>query len=173
MCCVARLSMQYWLSRLLKNQFSSVQYSSVAQSCLTLCNPMNHSTPGFPAHQQLPELAQSHVHPVGDAVLPSHPLLSPSHPALNLSQHHDLFWWVSSLHQVAKVLELQHQHQSIQWIFRTDFLDWQVWSPCSPRDSQESSPTPQFKSINSSALSVLYGPTIISVHDYCKNDSFD
>ena len=88
------------------------------------------------------------------AIQPSHPLSSPSPSAFNISQHQDLFKWVSSSHQVAKVLELQLQHQSFQWIFRTDFLqDRLVGSPCSPRDSQESSPTPQFKSINALALS--------------------
>ena len=95
---------------------------SVTQSCPTLCNAVDRSTPGFPVHQQLPELAQTHVHWVDDAIQPSHPLLSPSPPALNLSQHQGLFQWVSSLHQVAKVLEFQLQHQSFQWIFRTDFL---------------------------------------------------
>ena len=95
------------------------------------------------------------------------PLSSPSPPAFNLSQHQGLFHWVSSSHQVAKVLEFQLQHQSFQWIFRIDSLqDWLVWSPCSPRDSQESSPTPQFKSIISLALSLLYGPTLTSIHDY-------
>ena len=84
-----------------------------------------------------PELAQTHVHWVGDAVQPSHPLLSPSPPAFNLSQHQGLFQWVSSLHQVAKVLELQLQHQSFQWIFRIDFpWDGLDRSPCSPRDSR-------------------------------------
>ena len=77
------------------------------------------------------------------------------------------------LHHVTKILELQLQHQSLQWIFRTDFLeDWQVWSPCSSRDSQESS-TPQFKSINSLALSFLYSPTLTTIHDYWKNHSLD
>ena len=80
------------------------------------------STPGFPVHHQLLELAQTHVHRGGDAIQPSHPLSSPSPPAFNLSQHQGLFQWVSSLHQVAKVLEFQLQHQSFQWIFRTDFL---------------------------------------------------
>ena len=120
----------------------------------------------------LPEFAQIHVHWVGDAIQPSHPLLSPSPPAFNLSQHQGLFQWVSSLNQVAKVLELQHQ--SFQWIFRTDFLwDGLVWSPCSPRDSQETSPTPQFKNISSSALRLFYGPVLISIHDYWKNCNFD
>ena len=152
---------------------SSVQFSSVAQSCPTLCDPMNCSTPGLPVHRQLPEFTQTHVHSVGIAIQLSHHLLSPS-PASNLSQHQGLFQWVSSSHQVAKVLEFHLQHQSFQWIFRTDFLeDWLIGSPCSPRDSQESSPTSQFKSINSLALSFLYGPTLTSIHDYWKNHSFD
>ena len=98
------------------------QFSSVAHSCPTLCDPMDCSTPGFPVHHQLPELAQTHVHQVGDAIQPSHPLSSPSPPAFNLSQHHSLFQWVSPLHQVAKILEFQLQHQSFQRIFRTDFF---------------------------------------------------
>ena len=100
------------------------------------------------------------------------PLLSPSPPAFNLSQHQGLFQWVVSSHQVAQVLELQHQ--SFQWIFRVDFLlDWLVWSPSSPRDSQESSPTPQFESINSLELRVLHGPTLTFIHGYWRNHSFD
>ena len=78
------------------------QFSSVAQSCLTLCDPTYHSMPGLPVHHQLPEPTQTHVHWVSDAIQPSHPLLSPSPPALNFSQHQGLFKWVSSLHQVAK-----------------------------------------------------------------------
>ena len=95
--------------------YYSVQFSSVAQSCPTLSNPMDCSTPGFPVHHQLLELAQTDVHRVGDTIQPSHPLSSPSPPAFNLSQHRGLFQWVSSSHQVAKVLELQLQHQSFQW----------------------------------------------------------
>ena len=84
------------------------------------------------------------------------------------------FQWVSSSHQVAKVLEFQPQHQSFQWIFSIDFLyGWLVGSPCHPRDAQESSPTPQFKSINSSAFSFLCGPTLTSIHDHWKNHSFE
>ena len=98
------------------------QFSSVTQSCPTLCDPMDCSMPGFPVHHQLPELTQARVHRVSDAIQPPHPLLSPSPPAFNLSQHQGLFKWVSSLHQVAKGLEFQLQHQSFQWIFRTDFL---------------------------------------------------
>ena len=100
----------------------SVQFSSVAQSCLTLCNLMDGSTLGFPVHLQLPELIQTHVHRVSDAIQPFHPLSSPSPPALNLSQYQGLFKSVISLHQVAKVLEFQLQHQSFQKIFRTDLL---------------------------------------------------
>ena len=93
-------------------------------SCCGLCNPMNCSTPGLPAHHQLLEFTQRHVHWVSDAIQPSHPLSSPSSLAFNLSQHQCLFQWVSSSHQVAKVLELQlqHQQQSFQWIFRTELF---------------------------------------------------
>ena len=86
---------------------TSVQFSSVAQSCLNLCDPMNHSTPGLPAHHQLPEFTQTHVHWVSDAIQPSHPLSSPFPPALNPCQHQSLFQWVNSSHEVAKVLEFQ------------------------------------------------------------------
>ena len=99
--------------------FSSVEFS---QSCLTLCDPMDHSMPGFPVHHQLPEFTQTHVHWVSDAIQPSHSLSFPFPPAFSLSQHQGLFKWVSSSHQVAKVLEFQLQHQSFQWIFRTDLL---------------------------------------------------
>ena len=98
------------------------QFSSVAQSCPTLCDPMNRSMPGLPVHHQLPKSTQTHVPWVGDAIQSSHPLSSPSPPALNLSQHQGLFQWVSSSHQVAKVLEFQLQHQSFQWIPRTNLL---------------------------------------------------
>ena len=106
---------------ILKPIFSSVQFSSVAQSCLTLCDPMNHSTPGLPVHHQLLESTQTHVHRVGDAIQPSHPLSSPS-PAPNPSPHQGLFQWVNSSHEVARVLEFQLQHQSFQWTPRTDLL---------------------------------------------------
>ena len=116
----------------------SFQFSSVTQSCLTLCDPMNRSTPGLPVHHQLLEFTQTHVHWVSDTIQLSHPLSSPSPPALNLSQHQGLFKWVSSSHQVAKLLEFHLQHQSFQWTPRTDFLyEGLVGSPCSPRDSQE------------------------------------
>ena len=125
-------------------------------------------------HHPLLEFTQTHVHWVGEAIQPYHPPSSPPPPAFSLPQHQGLFQWVSSSHQVAKVLEFQLQHQSFQWIFRTSLLqDWRVGSPCSPRDSQESSPTLQFKSINSSVLRFLYSPTLTSIHDYWKNHSFD
>ena len=148
------------------DMFNSVQSLSRVQLFATP------STPGFLVHHQLLEVTQTHAHQIGDAIQPSHPLSSPSPPAPNPSQHQGLFQWLSSSNQVAKELELQHQ--SFQWIFRTDFLyNWLVGSPCSPRDSQESSPTPQFKSINFLALSFLCGPTLASMHDHWKNHSFD
>ena len=119
-----------------------VQFSSVAQLCPTLCDPMNHSTPGLSVHQKLLEFTQTHAHRVSDAIQTSHPLSSPSPPTLNPSQHQGLFHWVNSSHEVVKVLEFQLQHQSFQWIPRTYLLqDGLAGSPCSPRDSQESSPT--------------------------------
>ena len=137
----------------MKRQEGFSQFSSVAQSCPTLCDLTDCSTPGFPVLHHLPEFALTHVCWSGDAIQLSHPLLSPSPPAFNPPQHQSLLQWVSSSHQVAKVFEFQLQHQSFLWVIRTDFLyDWPVWSPCSPRDSQESSPTLQFKSIHSSVL---------------------
>ena len=103
--------------------FSSVQFSLVAQSCPTLCDPMNRSTPGLPVHHQLPEFTQTHVHRVGNAIQPSRPL-SPSPPAPNPSQHQGLFQWVNSSREVAKVLEFQLQHQSFQWIPISFGMDW-------------------------------------------------
>ena len=129
-------------------KFNIDQIRSVAQSCLTLCDLMNRSTPGLPVHHQLPEFTQTHVHRVSDAIQPSHPLSSHSPPAPNPSQHQSLLHWVNSSHEVAKVLEFQLQHHCFQRNPRADLLqNGLVGSPCSPGDSQESSPTPQFKSI--------------------------
>ena len=123
-------------------------------SRVRLCD--NRSTAGLPVHHQLPEFTQNHVHRVSDAIQPSHPLSSPSPPAPNPSQHQGLFQRVISSHEVTKLLEFQLQRQSFQRTPRTDLLyDGLVGSSCSPRDSQESSPTPQFKSINSLALSFI------------------
>ena len=139
-------------------------FSSVAQSCSTLCDSKNCSTPGFPAHHQLLELAQTHVHQVGDAIhlmLYRPLLLLPSiFPSIRVFSNEPVI-------RIRRPKYWQLQHQSFQWIFRTDFLeDWLAWSPCSLRVSQESSPTPQFKSINSSVLSFLYGPTLTAIDDY-------
>ena len=144
---------------------------SVSKSSLTLLDPMDCSTPGFPVPHHLLEFAQVHAHCISDAIQTSHPLSPSSPPAFNLYQHQGLFQWVGPLHQVAKVLELQFHHQSFQWIFRHDFLyDGLVGSPCSPRDSQESSPMLEFESINSLALSLLYGPTLTFIRDYWKTE---
>ena len=117
LCCVATISTYFPLE-----DEGSVRFSSVTQSCPTLWDPMNHSRPGFPIHQQHPEFIQTHVHRIGDAIQPSHPLSSPSPPAPNPSENQGLFQWVNYLHQVAKVLEFQLQHQSFQWTPRTDLL---------------------------------------------------
>ena len=166
--CIGRWILKHW------NTSEVLSFSSVTQSCPALWEPMDCSMPGFLVHHLLPEFSQTHIHWMGDAIQPSHPLSSPSPPTFNLSQLQGLFQWVSSSHQLAKVSELQLQQQSFQWIsglisFRTDW----VWSPCSPRDSQEFSPIPQFKSVNPLALSLLYNPTLTSMHDYWKNHSLD
>ena len=154
-----------------KQQYTGyIQFSSVAQSCPTLCDPMNRSTPGLPVHHRLPEFTQTHIHRVGDAIQPSHPLSYPSPPTPNPSQHQSLFRWVNSSHDV----EFQLQHHSFQRNPRADLLqNGLAGSPCSPRDSQESSPTSQFKSINSSVLSLLQSPTLTSIHDHRKNHNLD
>ena len=130
--------------------------------------------PGFPVHHQLLKLAQTHVHQVTDAIQPSHPLLSPSLPAFSLSQHQGLFKWVSSLNQVAKVLGVSASASvlpmNIQDWFPLGLTGWISWQS---KASQESSPTSQFKSINSSVLSLLYSPNLTPIHDYWKNHSFD
>ena len=152
---------------------TSAQFSSVAQLCPTLCDPMNHSTPGLPVHHQIRSLLKLTSI---ELVMPSshliifRPLLLLTHIPPSIS----LFQWVSTSHEVAKVLELQLQHRSLQRKTRADLLQNGLFgSPCSPRDSQESSPTPQFKSINSSALSFLHSPTLTSIHDHWKNSSLD
>ena len=147
----------------------SVQFSSVAQSCLTLCDPMKCSMPDLPVHHQLPEFTQTHVHWVSDAIQPSHPLSSPFPPAPNPSQHQSqLFAWGGASTGASALASVLPRTP------RTDLLqNGLIGSPCSPRDSQESSATPQFKSINSSALSFLHSPTLISIHDHWKNHSLD
>ena len=135
---------------------------SVTKLCLTLCDPMNYSTSGFHVLHHLPVFAQTHVLWVSDAIQSSHPLSPSSLLTLNLSYHQDLFQWVGSSYQVAKVLELQLQF--FQLIFRVDFLKaWLLWSLCCPGDSQESSPTSQLEGTSSLMLSLLYGPTHIHI----------
>ena len=149
-------------------ELSSVQFSSVQ----SLSRVQLFATPWIAACQVSLSITNSqslltHAHRVGDAIQPSHPLSSPSPPAPSPSQHQGLFQWVSSLHEVAKVLEFQLQRLSFQWTPRTDLLqDGLGRSPWSPRDSQESSPTPQFKSSNFSTLSFPHSPTLTSIHDH-------
>ena len=127
---------------------------------------MDYNIPHFPVLDYLPEFAQTHAHWVSDAIEPFH--LLPSYFAFILSQNQGLFQWVSSLHQVAKVLQVELQHLSFQWIFRVDFLwNWIVWSSCSPRNSQEYSPLPH-EGINSLALSLFYGQALTAIHDWKK-----
>ena len=122
-----RQILNYWTSREV-SLGSWFAISSVQFSRSVVSNPMNRSTPGLPVHHQLPEFTQTHAHQVSDAIQPSHPLFSPSPPAPNPSQHLGLFQWANSLHEVAKVLEFQLQHQSFQWTpglisFGMDWLD--------------------------------------------------
>ena len=152
------------------NVQGSQSVSSVAQLCPTLCDPMDCSIPGFPVHHQLPEVAQTHVHRVGDAIQPSHPLSSPSPPAFNLAQHQGLFQWVSASHQVAKGLKFQLQPQPSNEYsglisFRIDWLDL-----LATQGTLKS--LLQHHSLKSSVVrhsSFLCGPTLTSIHDYWKN----
>ena len=132
------------------NQYIQVQFSSVAQSCPILCDPMNRSTPGLPVHHQFLEFTQTHIHRVSDAIQPSHPLSSPSPPAPKPSQYQSLFQWVSSSNEVARVLEFQLQHHWLQRNPRADLLqNGLVGSPCSPR-----------------GLSRVFSNTTIQKHQY-------
>ena len=119
---LVKLLLNIYIHIFIHTHISSFQFSSVAQSCPTLHNPMNRSTPGLPVHHQLLEFTHTHAHRAGDAIQPSHPLSSPSPPAPNPSQHQSLFQWVNYSHEVANVLEFQLQHQSFQWTLRTDLL---------------------------------------------------
>ena len=151
-------------------QFSSVQSLSLVRLFVNPWTTACQASLSITNSQSLPKLCplSRWCHPTISSSVISFSFCLQSFPASVL------FKWVSSSHQVVKVLESQLQHQSFQWIFRTDFLyDGLVGSPCSLRDSQESSPTPQFKSIDSLALSFLSSPTLTSVHDYWKNYSFD
>ena len=147
-------------------------YYSATQSCPTLCNPMDCGTPGLLAHH-FPKFAQVHVHSIGDAIQLSHPLMPSSPSAFNLSQHQVLFQWVSCLHQMTKILEFHLQHKSFQQVFRVDFpQDWLVWSPCCPRDSQESSSTKIQRHQFLSAW-LPYGPALINVQYHWEDHNLD
>ena len=148
-------------------------FSLVAQSCPVLCDPMDCSTPAFLVHHQLLELAQTHIHRVSDAIQPSYPLSSPSPPAFYLSQHQDLFQGVSSSHQVAKVLELQLQHQSFQWIFRTVSFRMAWLDVLAVQETLKS--LLQLHSWKALILlsSVFFIVQLTFIHDYWKNHSFD
>ena len=156
------------------NYFSKpfhVSVSSVAQLCLTLCDPMNHSTPGLSVYHQLPEFTQTHVHRVGDAIQPSHPLSSPSPPAPNPSRIR-VFSNESTLHMKwpkywSFSINPSNEHPGLI-SFRMDWLNLLV-----VQGTLKSFPTPQFKSINSSVLSFLHSPTLTSIHDHWKNHSLD
>ena len=151
--------------------FSSVQFSRSVMSNSLWPHVLQHAR--LPVHQQLPELAQTHVHPVSDAIQPSHPLSFPSPPAFNLSQHWDLF--------SESILHIRWPKLGASTSASVLPMNIQDWFPLAltglssfhTRNSQESSPTPQFKSINSSVLSFLYSPALTSIHDYWKNHSFD
>ena len=162
-----------------------------SQLCLTLCDPIDCSMPGFPTLHHLLESAQTHVHLVSDNIQQSHPLvfhfswlllLTSTFPASGSFQMSQFFASggqsigasASALGFAVNIQGWFLQHWALQWIFRVDFLkDWVVWSPCCSSDSQESSPAPQFENINSLALSLLHGPTLTSIHDYWKSHSFD
>jgi len=140
------LFMLYWLCQSLW----PCQFSSVAQLCPTLCDPMNHSTPGLLVHHQLLESTQTHVHWVGDAIQPYHPLSSPSPPALNLFQHQGLFKWVSSLHKMAKVLEFLLQPSVLP-------MNTQDWSPLGWTG---------WISLQSKGLSRAFSNTTVQKHEF-------
>ena len=144
------MSTDKWMDKEVVVHIHSGIFSSVTQSCLTLCDPMNCSMPGLPVHHQLPEFTQTHIRQVGDAIQPLHPLSSPSPPVPNPSQHPGLFQWVSSLHEVAKVLEFQLQHQSFS-------INTQDWSPLGWTG---------WSSLQSKGLSRVFPNTIVRKHQF-------
>ena len=150
------------------------QFSSVAQSCPILCNPMDCSTPGLPVHHQLPEFTQTHVHWIGDAIQPSHPLLSPSPPAFNLSQCQGLFQWVSSLHQVVRVLGVSASALVLPVNIQDWFpLGWTGWISLQSKGFSGVFSNNTLQKNQFFSLSFLYSPTLTTIHDYWKNHSLD
>ena len=172
------LKSSYWM-KVMKNQKRNeerlMSCCSVTKLCPTLCNSMTWSMLGFPVFYYLPEFVRTYVHWVSDAIQLSHPLLSPSLPAPNLSQHQGVFQWVVSSHQVARVLAIQLQHQSFQWISSVHWfpLGLTCWISLKSKDFKESSTVPQFKKTNALVLILLYGPILTSIHEYRKNHIFD
>ena len=161
----------------LKNPASEwPKFSSVAQSCPTVCDPMDFSPPGFPVDYQLPEPTQTHVHHVGDAIQPSHPLSSPSPPVFNLSQHQSLFqshFFTSGGQSIGVSASASVLPMNIQDWFPLGWTGW-ISLPSMGLSRVFSNTTVQYtKSISTSALSFLYSPTLTSIHDYWKNHSFD
>ena len=147
---------------------------SVAQSCPTFCHFMDCSTPGLPVPRHLSKFGQVHVHCIGDAIQPSHLLMPSSPSALNLSQHRGLFQWVVCSYQMTKILELQLQHQSLQWKSWLISLEIDWFDLFAVQGTLKSLlQHHKFKIINSSVLRLLYGPSLTFVHDYWKNHSFD
>ena len=151
----------------------SVWFSSVPQSCLTLCDPMNRGTPGLPVHHQLPEFTQTHVHRVSDAIQPSHPLSSPPPPAPNPSQHQSfpmsqLFAWGGQSTGVSASASFCPK-KSQSW----SPSEWTGWISLQSKGLSRVLSNTTVKSINSSALNFLYSPTLIYIHDYWKNQSLD
>ena len=151
----------------------SVQFSSVAQSCPTLCDPMNHSTPGFTVHHQLTEFTQTHVHRVGDAIQPSHSLSTPSPPAPNPFQCQSfpmsqLFAWGGQSTGVSALTSFLPKNTQ-GW----SPSEWTGWISLQSKGLSRVFSNTTFKSIHSSALSFLHSPTLTSIHDYWKNHSLD
>ena len=155
------------------SDYKYIQFSSVAQLCLTLCDPMDCSTPGLPVHHQLPEFTEIHVHCVSDAIQPSHPLSSPSLPSFTLSQHQGLFQWVGSLHQVAKVLEFQLSASVLPMNIQDWFpLGWTGWISLQSKGLSRVFSNSTVQNYQFLRLSFLYCPTLTSIRDYWKNHSF-
>ena len=158
-------------------------WSNLALTCAAVVQSASHvqlfATPWTAAHQASLPSPSPRVCPSSCSLHQwCRPAFSSSYTffssAFNLSQHQGLFQWVICLHQMTKILELQLQHQSFQWIFRVDLpYDWLVWSPCCPRGFQESSPTPWFKGINSLAFCLLYSPAFTTVRDHWEDHSLD
>ena len=153
----------------------SFSFSTVSQSCLTLCDPLDCSTPEFPVHHQLPEPTQTHVHCLSDVIQAFHPLPSPSSPAFNISQHQGLLQCASSFHQVAKVLEYWFQHQFFQWMFRIDFLNIlrTGWISLQSKGLSRVFSNTMVQNYLFFSIQFSLYPILTSIHDYWKNHSFD